>query len=221
MHDQSRKTSRINKKGNSQQRNPTHRNHNLLQEMTVIGAMQNRHIHEKPALFAMQNASGAGRMNIIAINASRASQNPKVQDEVQDEDYINVAFLGEVQSCTNTFWTADLHINKHPTSGVTIISEKTPWLKQFPPQPNTRQFSGARNVDLADHVTGQISNSSLEIAGEAVTKDIFVMRGQNHNLLSKRACQQLKLLKPSEVVYNIVGTQDFRAEFPNLFKGLG
>ena len=48
-----------------------------------------------------------------------------------------------------------------------------------------------------------------------------MMQGQNHNLLSKWACQQLKLLKPSEVVYNIEGTPDFRAEFPNLFKGLG
>ena len=126
------------------------------------------------------------------------SSKSKSINEVQDEDYVNVAFLGEVQSSTNAFWTADLHVNKHPTSfkldsgaGVTIISKKTPWLKQFPPQPNTRQ------------------------------EDIFVMRGQNHNLLSKRACQQLKLLKPSEVVYNIEGTPDFRAEFPNLFKGLG
>ena len=131
-------------------------------------------------------------------------------NEVQDEDYVNVAFLGEVQSSTNAFWTADLHVNKHPTSfkldsgaGVTIISEKTPWHKQFPPQPNTCQFRGAGNVDLTDRVTGQIPKATLGIAGEAVTEDIFVMRGQNHNLLSKWACQQLKLLKPSEVVYNI------------------
>ena len=54
-----------------------------------------------------------------------------------------------------------------------------------------------------------------------MTENIFVKRGQNHNLLSKWACQQLKLLKPSEVVYNIEDTPDFRTEFPNLFKGLG
>ena len=69
-------------------------------------------------------------------------------------------------------------------------------------------------------VTGQIQNATLGIAGEAVTEDIFVMRGQNYNLLSKRACQQLKLLKPSEVVYNIEGMPDFRAEFHNLFQGI-
>ena len=63
------------------------------------------------------------------------SSKSKSINEVQDEDYVNVAFLGEVQSSTNAFWTADLHVNKHPTSfkldsgaGVTIISEKLPGL---------------------------------------------------------------------------------------------
>ena len=77
--DQSIKTSRINKKGNSQQRNPTCRNQHLLQEMTIIGAVQNRHIPEKPALLATQNAAGVRRTDITAINASRASQNPSTK----------------------------------------------------------------------------------------------------------------------------------------------
>ena len=71
------------KKGNSQQRSPTREKQNLLQELTVIGAVQNRHIPKKPALLKTQNAAGVERMDIMAINASQASQNPSTKYRIK------------------------------------------------------------------------------------------------------------------------------------------
>ena len=148
-------------------------------------------------------------------------------NEVEDSDTVDVAFLGEVEP-TGNFWTVDLHVNEQATTfkldsgaGVTIIGDHTSWLKMFPPQPNRRQFRGAGNVDLTDRVIGHIPKARLKVGGNTIMEDIFIMRGQKHNLLSKSACQRLNLLKPAESVYNVEGSPDFRSEFPQLFTGLG
>ena len=101
------------------------------------------------------------------------------------------------------------------------------------------QLRGAGGVNLP--VIG-VFDCILRYASKQIRKQIFVVKNQKNSLLSKSACVELgliKLVKPNEineVNQNQNSTNprsdnakeskkssepDFRAEFPELFSGLG
>ena len=106
---------------------------------------------------------------------SKVCRSAKYVNEVEDNDTVDVAFLGEVAPAGD-FWTFDLHVNEQATTfkldsgaGVTIIGDHTPWLEMFLSQPNRRQFRGAGNVDLTDRVIGHIPKARLKVDGNTIT----------------------------------------------------
>lgn len=151
--------------------------------------------------------------------------------EVEDEfeDIIEDSFmLGEVKSSSDDFWSVDVFIDKNITnfkldcgSKVTIIDEKTPWLKDYKLTPVASNFLGPGGVPLSHLIKGKIPNAVLEIGNRKRVENVYVMTGQLNNLLSKSAIEALRLLKPAKEVYNVESDQKFKEEFPKLFKGLG
>lgn len=141
--------------------------------------------------------------------------------------------LYEIAAPTGEFWSANVKVDGWTTTFKmdsaakgTILSDQTPWLKHVKLDINTREFHGAGGVSLTHLVLGQL-DATLEIGNRTYRERLYVMRGQHHNLLSKKACQALKLLIPGNGVYTVEvkpspiastpSTPDFLAEFPQLF----
>jgi hypothetical protein len=157
--------------------------------------------------------------------------NVTAEIEEEEDDSPDEYYLGEVNSINNNsddFWSADIEVNGESTtfkldsgSKITVVGEKTPWLKQQKMEECTAQFRGPGMVSLSHLMLGEIRNGKLHINGREITETVYVMKGQPKNLLSKAAIQRLQLLKPDPVVYNVESEANFRMEYPELFTGLG
>jgi transposase InsO family protein len=150
-------------------------------------------------------------------------------------DFIDIPFLGEIHIDsvnTSEFWSANVAVNRKKMAfkldsgaGATIIGENVTWAKNQQLAPTNRQFRGLGGVTLTSRIIGMIHDAELSVGKETTREDIYVMENQQHNLLSKQACERLKLLQPSSEVYSLqkldTSQPDFRAEYPELFTGLG
>ena len=136
----------------------------------------------------------------------------------------NCYMMGEVNSINENFWSAEVNINNNTCdfkldsgSKVTIVGDTALWIRGLKLDKITSEFRGPGGVKLPHLFRGQITNAQFETHIE----NVYVMRNQPNNLLSKSAIQALQLLTPAPTVYNVESAPDFRAEFPKLFKGLG
>ena len=151
-----------------------------------------------------------------------------IEENDHTEDDIDSYYLGEVNTVTNDFWSVDVSVNGNTTqfkldcgSKITIVGEKTPWVKQIELEECTGDFRGPGRVELSHLVMGKITDANLQIGNRRYMETVFVMKNQPNNLLSKAAIQALRLLTPDPVVYDVDKNPNFRKEFPKLFKGLG
>ena len=122
------------------------------------------------------------------------------------------------------FWSADINVNSKPTqfeldSGSKITVKY--WLNKVKLENCTTEFRGPGSVNLSHLVLRKITNAELKIQDRRHREDVFVMKNQPKNLLSKDAIKALRLLKPEPEVYNVETSTEFTKEFPELFKGLG
>ena len=182
----------------------------------------------------------------IACNSGKnASQRSVHEVEESQENVDEIFYVGETNS-TNNSWEAEIHTNDNPTTWkldtgaeACVLSDKVPWLGNQPLRRTRHQLRGAGGVNLP--VIG-VFDGILRYASKQIRKQIFVVKNQKNSLLSKSACVELgliKLVKPdeiNEVNQNQSSTKprsdnakeskkssepDFRAEFPELFSGLG
>ncbi|XP_076038210.1 uncharacterized protein LOC143023540 [Oratosquilla oratoria] len=152
----------------------------------------------------------------------------EIDEDDCDELVDNSFMLGEVKSASENFWSVDVTIDRKVTnfkldcgSKVTIVSDKTPWLKECNLTKADSDFRGPGEVNLNHLIKGKIVDAVLELGGRRHIENVYVMTGQSNNLLSKSAIEALKLLKPAKEVYNIDKAVNFKEEFPKLFNGLG
>ncbi len=148
-----------------------------------------------------------------------------------DEDVATLKYLGEVNevdSIDSDFWSADVNVNHHRTdfkldsgSKICVIGDSTPWTKDLQLSNTNAQFRGPGGVSLNHLIVGVLPHAELKAGNCTHHEDIYIMRNQAKNLLSKSAIQALKLLRPASTVYAVESNSDFKAEFPELFKGLG
>ncbi|XP_076049320.1 uncharacterized protein LOC143029995 [Oratosquilla oratoria] len=135
--------------------------------------------------------------------------------EEDDCDEVDNSFmLGEVKSASENFWSVDVTIDRKVTnfkldcgSKVTIVSDKTPWLKKCNLTKADSDFRGPGEVNLNHLIKGKIVDAVLELGGRRHIENVYVMTGQSNNLLSKSAIEALKLLKPAKEVYNRQGSE--------------
>ena len=154
----------------------------------------------------------------------------EICQEDSSEDVIDTVYIGkiDINAITNDdFWLADINVNSKPTqykldsgSKITLIGHKTQWLNKVKLENCTTEFRGPGSVNLSHLVLGKITNAELKIQDRRHREDVFVMKNQPKNLLSKDAIKALRLMTPDPVVYNVEISTEFRKEFPELFKGL-
>ena len=152
------------------------------------------------------------------------------EDVSYPEDYYldDCYFMGELNDTNDDFWSAEVLIDNRPCtfkldsgSKVTVIGENTPWLRAKRLDKVTSVFRGPGGVNLSHLIKGQITNALFAVGGNTHRENVYVMKNQSKNLLSKSAIQALHLLIPSAAVHNVETAPNFKAEFPELFKGLG
>ena len=139
--------------------------------------------------------------------------------------------LGEVKSINSlesNFWSADVSVNRHSTefkldsgSKICVVGCSTPWTRGLKLAKTNDQFRGPGGISLDHLIAGVVPHAELRAGNKVHREDIYIMRNQTKNLLSKSAIQALQLLKPASTVYVVESSSDFKAEFPELFKGLG
>ena len=168
-------------------------------------------------------------------NLCRAKTTHEVEDEDVDSDtvesvelFVDHIFLDEVSATSGEFWSVDLAVDSKMTefkldtgSKICVIGQQTPWINQRKLEKSTSQFRGPGGVSLNNLVIGVIRNAEFRIGDRCHKEDLYIMRRQRKNLLSKSAIQALQLLKPDTVVHNVDKIPNFRKEFPKLFTGLG
>ncbi len=148
-----------------------------------------------------------------------------------DENVATPIYLGEVNevdSNDSDFWSADVNVNHHRTefkldtgSKICVVGSSTPWMKDLPLTDTNIQFRGPGGVSLNHLIVKILPRAQLKAWKCTHHEDIYAMRNQAKNLLSKSAIQALELLRPASTVYAVESNSDFKTEFPELFKGLG
>ena len=155
-------------------------------------------------------------------------------DEIQDSydtepQYTNNGFLEEVvEAIEDDFWSANIHVNSNETtfkldtrSKIYVVGSSTPWTKRVKLMPTDSQFKGPGGVKLDHLIIGVTPQANLTIDNRVHRENVYIMKNQNKNLLSKTAIQALQLLKTTSSIYAVELATNFRNEFPALFKGLG
>ena len=102
---------------------------------------------------------------------------------------------------------------------MTILAQDEPALKKMTLEKTTKRLTGPGGTGLS--VLGKV-DSLLEVGDRRHHEAVYVVEGQRSSLLSKRAYEELQLVKVSREDYQVTdGRPDFRKEFPGLFTGLG
>ena len=158
-----------------------------------------------------------------------ACTNPKKKPdkkvhEVEAEEEAR-PFLGEICG-QRDFWAVQVEVNGFLTdfkldtgAAVTIVSDSVPWLEGQELKPATQTLRGPGHSQLS--VLGTL-DATLTTRDKELQEVVYVLKDQACSLLSKRACEGLGLVKVSEDVHEVKEeSPNFRAEYPELFEGLG
>ena len=165
---------------------------------------------------------------------SKLTQEINVEENPVGYDYVDVSneiYLGEVNAIDSTgenFWSANVEVDGNTTefkldsgSRICVVSNTTPWTRGLTLSPTKASFRGPGGVNLNHLIVGFVRQAKLVVGKAVHTEDVYIMRNQKKNLLSKSAIQALQLLKPAATVYAVELSSDVKKEFPELFKGLG
>ena len=160
-----------------------------------------------------------------SVCRSKKRYSNKVHEVEEDSD--EVFFLGEINSASTDYWTAQIEVNGHNTlfkldtgAGVTVLSDNVEWLRCISLTETSHTLGGPGNIRLP--VKGQFY-ATLKYGQTSITEPVYVLHNQTCSLLSRKACVELGLIKRAEKDVEEVnsGPTDFKAEFPSLFTGLG
>ena len=152
----------------------------------------------------------------------------KPVSEVESEDELDTAFLGEVGSAKASVWSTTLQLNGHKIqfkldtgAGATAISMETYNVLQRPKlkPPKKLLYGPSRQpLDCIGEFQGKFAYDS-----KSVTQPVYVVKGLRNNLLGLPAIMDLQLvIRVDETkAQSAVTTDDYKKQFPSLFTGLG
>jgi len=154
------------------------------------------------------------------------SDGSNFKGNVDELEEASIPFLGEVSPTSADYWKAEIEVNGHPTTfkldtgaGVSVLSEKEPWLQSQPIKKTDQILRGPGGTHLP--IIG-VLEANLKYGSKEVKESAYVIANQPYSLLSRNACVGLGLVvRASEDVEEVNPGPDYRAEFPKLFKGLG
>ena len=151
---------------------------------------------------------------------SSVCRSTKVREVEVEED--PDAFLGSVHHVGEVdSWTAVLHVDGHPSTfkldtgaAVSVVGESFGAEREL--QPGDKVLKGPGNTTLPILGLFQVC---LKYKDREIQESLYVIKGQQHALLSGSASSRLGLVAR---LHNVTPAKpDFVKEFPTLFKGLG
>jgi transposase InsO family protein len=158
------------------------------------------------------------------IGHYQAQCRSKTIGEVNEYGFL---FTGEFrigQLTTWDAWRADVDVNGHMTdfkldtgADGTVISDSIPWLNKVQLQETGVKLYGPGGKEL--QVLGTFE-AKLKHRSEIHKETVYVITNQTTSLLSRMACEKLKLVTCQAKEQGEV-TKDVRVGFPKLFSGLG
>ena len=214
----------------TQDRRPAHKSQNPSQSCHWCGKKADHNKKGCPAKDVQCHNCGKTGHFAVVCRSNKQVHEVNEEDVSYPEDYYldDCYFMGELNDTNDDFWSAEVLIDNRPCtlkldsgSKVTVIGENTPWLRAKRLDKVTSVFRGPGGVNLSHLIKGQITNALFAVGGNTYRENVYVMKNQSKNLLSKSAIQALHLLIPSAAVHNVETAPNFKAEFPELFKGLG
>ena len=214
----------------TQDRRPAHKSQNPSQSCHWCGKKADHNKKGCPAKDVQCHNCGKTGHFAVVCRSNKQVHEVNEEDVSYPEDYYlhDCYFMGELNDTNDDFWSAEVLIDNRPCtlkldsgSKVTVIGENTPWLRAKRLDKVTSVFRGPGGVNLSHLIKGQITNALFAVGGNTHRENVYVMKNQSKNLLSKSAIQALHLLIPSAAVHNVETAPNFKAEFPELFKGLG
>ena len=150
---------------------------------------------------------------------SSVCRSSKVREvQVEGEPFLgSVHHVGAVDTC----WTAVIYVNGRPSTfkldtgaAVSVVGESSAAGKELQPCDTVLKEPG----DTPLHVLG-LFHAQLQYKEREIQEPLYVIKGQQHSLLSGSACSRLGLVARLHSL--TPGKADFKSEFPDLFKGLG
>ena len=144
------------------------------------------------------------------------------------EGDVDTAFLGELGMTQTAAWLVTLNLNGHSTqfkldtgAEVTAISEKTHIALQKPQMSISKKTLYGPSRQPLQCIGTFPGKFSYE--GKTATQNVFVIKGLKTNLLGLPAITALELaIRVDTTEAEPSGTtNDYRKQFPSLFKGLG
>ena len=151
---------------------------------------------------------------------------PRKVHAVEEEEEEDIHFFGEIGS-NEDYWNARIAVIggttrfKLDTGGpVTVLSDDVQWLQDVELTKTSQVLRGLGNTQLP--VKG-LFYVTLKYRQSKLTEPIYVVHDQKCSLLSRRACDELGLIRRADkdVDEMNTGPTDFKAESPALFSGLG
>ena len=141
--------------------------------------------------------------------------------EVEDFLEVETVFLGEVKDTNKSYWGADVQVNGNIThfkldsgAAVTVLSDELQWLRGRKLKPADKRLCGPGKTKL--QVLGEIQ-VILQHKDRRFSETVYVVKNQECSLLSRKACEELKLLTRVEELGDTQKEHaNFRAEFPQL-----
>ncbi|XP_031574104.1 uncharacterized protein LOC116307918 [Actinia tenebrosa] len=167
------------------------------------------------------------RGHFQSVCRSQSNPKPKV-NEIEDDDS-DMPFLGEVlgeiKGGENS-WIVQVGINNvtrcklDTGAAVSVVSDSLPWIKQQPLEPVRQSLMGPGGTRLT--VVGSFL-ATIKYRQSKIQERVYVIKNQSCSLLSRQACVNLGLIRRLDVEVEELNTEapNFRAEFPQLFTGLG
>ena len=171
--------------------------------------------------------NSCGKMGHYAVVCgSKGGTKGKVREIAQDAQGSGEEFLGTLTADKKNHWKAVVKVNDEKCvfkldtgAEVTVLAQDEPALQKMTLEKTTKRLTGPGGTGLS--VLGKV-DSLLEVGDRRHHEAVYVVEGQRSSLLSKRACEELQLVKVSREVYQVTdGRPEFRKEFPALFTGLG
>ncbi|XP_030846949.1 uncharacterized protein K02A2.6-like [Strongylocentrotus purpuratus] len=165
-----------------------------------------------------------GHFRAVCRSSSFGAKN--TVHELEDSLDVETVFLGEIKDTSKNYWGAYLQVDGNTThfkldsgAAVTVLSDGLQWLRGIKLKPVGKRLCGPGKTKL--EVLGQIK-AILQHKNRRVSETVYVVRNQDCSLFSRKACEELNLLIRVEELGDTQKEQaNFRAEFPQLFTGLG
>ncbi|XP_067933332.1 uncharacterized protein [Watersipora subatra] len=140
-----------------------------------------------------------------------------------DQEFL---FTGElcINQITEKTWMAEVDVNGNKTkfkldtgADGTIIGDQEAWLKDQQLEKSHVTLLGPGRKRLP--VLGTLK-ARLTYKERSITETAYVIKDQPVSLLSRHACERLELVT-CHIKDQLEVTKEIRADFPNLFRGLG